>query len=64
MNINKEMTIGELIRKYPDTAEVLFSYGMGCIGCPSAQSETIEQAVAVHGIDIESLMAELNEKVK
>jgi hybrid cluster-associated redox disulfide protein len=63
MTINKNMTIGNLIKQYPETAEVLFSYGMGCIGCPSSQSETIEQASMVHGIDLNSLMAELSEKV-
>ncbi|MBN2285763.1 MAG: DUF1858 domain-containing protein [Tissierellales bacterium] len=59
MDINKEMTIGALIRKYPDSAEVLFSYGMGCIGCPASQSETIEEACMVHGINLQSLMEEL-----
>ena len=33
---------------------------MGCVGCPSAQAETIEEAAMVHGLDLEALMAKLN----
>ena len=51
MKILKEMTIGEVVRNYPDCIDVLFSFGMGCVGCPSAQAETIEEASKVHGID-------------
>ena len=42
--ITKDMTIGEVIRKMPTAAEVLMSFGMGCVGCPSAQAETLEEA--------------------
>ena len=59
MEITKNMTIGELLNTYPEKAEVLLSMGMGCIGCPAAQAETVEEACHVHGIDIEDLMAKL-----
>lgn len=62
MKINKDMTIGALVREYPDTIEVLFTYGMGCVGCPSSQSETIEQASMVHGLNLEALLSALNAK--
>lgn len=55
-NITKEMTIGEIIRKNPDVMPVLLNAGMHCIGCPSAQGESLEEAAMVHGIDIDSLM--------
>lgn len=58
-NVNKEMTIGELLRQTPEAAPVLMSAGMHCLGCPSAQGESIEEAALVHGIDIDALMAEL-----
>lgn len=61
MKISKEMTIGEVVRNYPECAEVLMSFGMGCVGCPSAQAETIEEACQVHGMDVEQLMKALNE---
>ena len=42
--IAKEMTIGEVIRVDANKADVLMNFGMGCVGCPSAQAETIEEA--------------------
>ncbi|MEW8994279.1 DUF1858 domain-containing protein [Clostridium sp.] len=58
--INKDMTIGEVIREKAGAAEILMSFGMGCVGCPSAQAETLSEAALVHGIDIEKLLAALN----
>lgn len=54
------MTIGSVVRTYPNSVEVLFSFGMGCVGCPSAQAETLEEACMVHGLKIDQLMAALN----
>ncbi|GAA0695360.1 DUF1858 domain-containing protein [Clostridium cadaveris] len=64
MKILKEMTIGEVVRNYPDCIDVLFSFGMGCVGCPSAQAETIEEASKVHAIDVEKLIKALNDAVR
>lgn len=63
MNINKDMTIGEVIRSFPNSVEVLMSFGMGCVGCPSAQAETLEEAAGVHGLNIDELMDALNKAV-
>lgn len=54
------MTIGEVIKANPDKAEVLMSFGMGCVGCPSAQAETIEEAAMVHGLNLDELIEALN----
>ena len=54
--ITKEMTIGEILVKQPDIVPVLLSAGMHCIGCPASQGESLEEAAAVHGIDIDELM--------
>ena len=60
MKIEKTMKIGELLEQCPEKAEILLSAGMGCIGCPASQAETIEEACEVHGIDVEELIEELN----
>lgn len=60
MEINKDIKIGELLKKYPEKAEVLLAAGMHCLGCPASQAETIEEACEVHGIDVEELVKELN----
>lgn len=58
--ISKDMTIGEIVRNFPHSIEVLMSFGMGCVGCPSAQAETLAEAAMVHGMDIEKLLEALN----
>lgn len=60
MKITKDMTIGEAIKAYPEAVEILMQFGMGCIYCPSAQGESIEEAAMVHGINVDELMAALN----
>lgn len=58
--INKDMTIGDLMRQKPEAAEILMSFGMGCVGCPSSQAETIEEAAMVHGLNLDGLMEALS----
>lgn len=57
--ITKEMTIGEILRTKPEIAPVLMNAGMHCLGCPSAQGESLEEAAMVHGMDIDALMQEI-----
>lgn len=58
-NISKDMTIGEILRQAPEAAPVLLEAGMHCLGCPSAQAETLEEAAMVHGMDIDELMTKI-----
>ena len=58
--ISKDMTIGEILDKYPEKAEILMDAGMHCIGCIAASGETLEQACEVHEIDVDDLVEELN----
>ena len=60
MEISKDMTIGKLLEVAPEKADILLNAGMHCLGCPSSQAETIEEACEVHGIDVEELMKQLN----
>ena len=60
--ITKDNTIGEVIRLNENSSQILMSFGMGCIGCPSAQVETIEQACEVHGLSLDEVLNTLNQK--
>ena len=60
MKINKDITIGELLMTAPEKADILLEAGMHCLGCPASRGETIEEACAVHGIDVDELMEKLN----
>ena len=59
--ITKEMIINEIVSQYPKTVPVFMNYGLQCIGCPMAPSESIEEAVQVHqGVDLAKLLKDLN----
>lgn len=58
--VQKDMTIGQLLATYPQVAPVLMEIGMHCLGCPSAQAETLEEAAMVHGIDADLLVEKMN----
>jgi len=58
--ITKDTTIGDILRIKPEAAPVLLDIGMHCLGCPSAQGETIEEAAMVHGVDVDELVGLLN----
>ncbi len=61
MEINKNMTIGELLMVNDNIAPILMRAGMHCLGCPSSQMETLEEACMVHGIDCDVLVSQINE---
>lgn len=59
--VNKSMLIGQLLRLDPNIAAVLMRAGMHCIGCPSSQMESLEEAAMVHGIDVDVLVQQIND---
>ncbi|MDD7267572.1 MAG: DUF1858 domain-containing protein [Lachnospiraceae bacterium] len=64
MTITKDMTIGSVLQMSEKVVPVLLGIGMHCLGCPSSQQETIEEAAFVHGLDADALVEKLNEAVK
>ena len=62
--ITKDMTIGEVMEKYPETADVFIRHGLRCFGCFVAMMETLEQGAKSHGIDVEELLKDLNDVVE
>ena len=61
MEITKETTMGEMLAYDEKIAYILMQEGMHCIGCPSSQMETVEEAAMVHGIDPDALVKEIND---
>ena len=61
--VNRKALIGEIVNQYPETAEVLLGIGMHCLGCPASQAESLEDACAVHGVDPESVIKAINDKI-
>ena len=62
--ITKELLLGDIIRKHPETVETMLSHGMHCVGCHVATWESLEQASKAHGIDTEKLLKDLNNTIK
>ena len=58
--ITKDMLIGEILEVKEGAANVLMANGMGCLGCPSSQMESLEQAAEIHGLQVEKLIEQLN----
>ena len=60
MTVTKKTVVGDVLDFNPETAQFFFEIGMHCLGCPSARSESIEMACAVHGTDADELVAKIN----
>ena len=59
--VTKDTMIGELLQINADVAPLLLNIGMHCLGCPSSQMETIEEAAMVHGTDPDGLVTDIND---
>lgn len=59
--ITKDMVIGDILDNEPGTAMFFLEMGMHCLGCPASRGETVEEACAVHGVNVDELVAKINE---
>ena len=59
--VSKDMLIGEIVRIDDGIVPILLGSGMHCIGCPSAQGESLEEAAMVHGLDVDDLVSDIND---
>lgn len=62
--ITKDTIIGDILDIDRTTAPYFLEMGMHCLGCPSARGETLEQACAVHGVDVDALLEKLNAHIE
>ncbi len=60
MKITKDMLIGDILEMDIETAPFFFEMGMHCLGCPSARGESLEDACAVHGVDVDAMVEKIN----
>lgn len=59
--VSKDMIIADMLKIDPGIAPILMASGMHCIGCPSAQGESLEEAAMVHGLEASKLVDTVNE---
>ena len=58
--ITKDMTIQEIVARYPESIPVFERYGLGCIVCLAAEFENLEAGAMVHGVEVSDLLRDLN----
>ena len=66
VKITKDMNLGEVVYKYPETAEVLTDYGLHCVGCFANAFDTIEAGAKIHGMsddEVEEMIDRVNEVI-
>ncbi len=57
---SKNMIVSEVLQSNPNAAQILIEAGFGCLGCPASQTESLEEACFVHGVDVETILERLN----
>ncbi len=65
MKVTRKNTFAEALEAKPEAAEIMFKYGLHCIGCMFSPMETIEEGGKAHGLsdqDIEEMLEELNKR--
>ena len=62
--IRKEMTINDILRRYPETLPVFERHGLDCYDCQIADFEQLEHGATVHKVDLDALLDELNDQIK
>lgn len=63
LKVSPDMPIGDVVKKYPQTIRVFLQHGLVCVGCAVARFENIRDGAAAHGIDVDALIADLNQAV-
>jgi hybrid cluster-associated redox disulfide protein len=58
--VTKDMIIGDILRDDSNIIPILMQSGMHCVGCPSSQGESLEEACMVHNLDADVLIDEIN----
>ena len=61
VEVTKVTQIGEVLNINPNVKDILMGFGLQCFGCPMAQMETLEEAAAVHGVDVDLMLEKINE---
>ena len=64
IEITKDMLVGDIVNNIEGAAGALMESGMHCLGCPASQSESLENACMVHGLNVDEVLAKVNAAVQ
>ena len=60
MTITKDTIIADILKIAPNSVPLFQSIGMHCLGCAMESGETLEEACAAHGVNLDEFLEELN----
>ena len=60
MQITKDTLIGDILDQNASVAPIFMSMGMHCLGCPASRGESLEDACAVHGVNVDDILSKIN----
>jgi hybrid cluster-associated redox disulfide protein len=56
-----DLTVDEVMRRWPTTIRVILESGMGCVGCPIAPFHSVAEACGEHHVNAPSLLRALRQ---
>jgi len=62
--VTKDTIIADILKIAPDSVPLFRAMGMNCLGCAMATGETLGQACAAHGVEVDDLLSKLDEFIK
>ena len=62
--ITKDTLIVDILQSAPECSASFSIHRHALLGCAMASGETVEEACAVHGVDAEAFLEQLNELVE
>lgn len=54
-----DMTVDQVMRRWPALIRVFLDFRMGCVGCPIATFHSVEEASHEHKIDADAFLLAL-----
>ncbi len=63
--ITKDMRIGEVMKRHPETRKVFVRYfGGNCFACPGVEKEDIYFGSKIHNVDMAQVLEDLNRAIE
>ena len=62
--LTADLTVAQVMDRWPETIPIFFRYRMACAGCPIAPFETVAEVAAIYGLDLECFLNELRQTIR
>jgi hybrid cluster-associated redox disulfide protein len=58
-----DLTVDEVMQRWPATVRIFLDFGMHCVGCPIAAFHSVDEACHAHSIDLAVFLENLRTAV-